>query len=229
VSQAGVVTRLAVRELWISFRLLSLLAAHVGVGAIVALLPAPTATTTLMRLAVGLGAALVVGCGIAADAISTERALGRAGWLVTRSISRATLLLGWFVALAGVTLLGTGAAGILGWLAASSTVAPVEPAAYAAVLAGVAAMSLAALAIGLLLGSTLRRYLATTVAIVVSGIGVGAALFLAPGALVPLAALADLATLERPIGDGIRGAGIFLAGACAAMVAARVALGRVDL
>lgn len=229
MSQAGVVTRLAVRELWISFRLLSLLAAHVGVGAIVALLPTPAATATLMRLAVGLGAALVVGCVVAADAISTERALGRAGWLVTRSISRATLLLGWFVALAGVTLLGLGAAGILGWLAASSPVAPVEPAAYGAVLAGVAAMTLAALAVGLLLGTMLRRYLATIAALVVGGLAVGAALFLAPSSLVPLVALADLATLERPIGDGIRGAGIFLAVAGAAMVAARVALGRVDL
>jgi ABC-type transport system involved in multi-copper enzyme maturation permease subunit len=229
VSQAGVVTRLAVRELWISFRLLMLLVAHVGVGAIIGLLPAPAADTTLTRLAVGLGVAIVVGCGVAADALSTERALGRAGWLVTRSISRATLLLGWFVALGGVTLLGLGATGILGWLTVVSPVPPVEPGAFAAVLAGAAAMALAGLAIGLLLGALLRRSVAILAALVLGTILIGAALIVAPSSLVPLAALADLATLERPIGDGVRGTGIFLAVTGAAMAAARLALGRVDL
>lgn len=229
MSQAGVVTRLAVRELWISFRLLALLAADVCVGAIVALLPGSAAETTLPRLAVGLGAALVVGCGIAADALSTERALGRAGWLVTRSISRATLLLGWFVALASVTLLGLGAGASLGWLAIATPLPPAEPAAYAAVLAGVAAMSLAAIATGLLLGTLLPRSVAIVAALVVGGVLAGAALVVGPSSFVPLAALADLATLERPIGDGIRGTGIFLAVTGAAMVVARVALGRVEL
>ena len=36
----GIVTRLAVRELWITFRLLLVLVASVGAGAVVALLPA---------------------------------------------------------------------------------------------------------------------------------------------------------------------------------------------
>jgi ABC-type transport system involved in multi-copper enzyme maturation permease subunit len=229
VSQAGVVTRLAVRELWISFRLLALLAAHVGVGAIVALLPVSPSETTFTRLGLGLAASIVVGCAIAADALSTERDLGRAGWLVTRSISRATLLLGWFVALAGVTLLGLGAAGTLGWLAIARSVPPLEPAAFAAVLAGVAAMALAALAIGLLVGSLLRRAFAVIAALVLGTVLVGAALTVAPSFFVPLAALTDLAALERPIGDGIRGTGTFLAVSAAAMVAARVALGRVDL
>lgn len=229
MSQAGVVTRLAVRELWISFRLLALLAAFVGVGAIIAVLPEPSSATTLVRLAVGLGVATVVGCAIAADALSTERALGRAGWLVTRSISRATLLLGWFGALAGVTLLGLGAAGIIGWLAISSPLPPVEPAAYAAVLAGVAAQSVAALAVGLLLGTLIRRHVATVAAMAVGSLGIGAALVAGPGGVVPLSALADLGTLERPIGDGLRGAGIFLAVAGTTMVVARVAFGRVDL
>ncbi len=229
MSQAGVVTRLAVRELWISFRLLALLAAHVGVGAMVALLPAPDATTTLTRLSVGLAAAVVVGCGIAADALATERALGRAGWLVTRSISRGTLLLGWFTALAGVTLLGLGAAGILGWLAISSRTPPVALAAFAAMLAGVAAMSLAGVAVGLLLGALLPRWVANVAVLGVGCLVLGAALIVGPSAAVPLAALGDLATLKRPIGDGIRGAGIFLAVAGTAMVAAHVALGRADL
>ena len=55
MSQTGVVTRLALRELWISFRLLALLAVYVGAGAFVALLPAPMATV-LVRLAIGVAA-----------------------------------------------------------------------------------------------------------------------------------------------------------------------------
>jgi ABC-type transport system involved in multi-copper enzyme maturation permease subunit len=228
VSQAGVVTRLAVRELWISFRLLALLAAYVAVGAIVALLPAP-APTTLTRFAVGLAAAMIVGSAIAADALSTERMLGRAGWLVTRSISRATLLVGWFAALAGVTLVGLAAAGILGWLAVASPFPPVAPVAFAAVMAGVGAMCLAGVAVGLLLGTVLQRLFSAAATLFVGVMVVATGLAVAPGSAVPLTALADLATLDRPIGDGIRGAGIFLALAGAALVAARVAIGRVDL
>lgn len=228
MSQAVVVTRLAIRELWISFRLLALLAVHVGVGAVVALLPAPP-TTTLTRLSVGLAAAMVIGCVIAADALSTERALGRAGWLVTRSISRATILIGWFVALAGVSLVGLAAAGVLGWLAVTRPVPPVEPAAFVAVVAGIAAMCITAVAVGLLVGSLLRPFGAAVAALVL-GVGVVAgAVVLGPGSAVPLVALRDLPTLERPIGIGLQGAGIFLAVAAAALVAARAALGRVDL
>jgi ABC-type transport system involved in multi-copper enzyme maturation permease subunit len=228
MSQAGVVTRLAVRELWISFRLLALLAAYVGVGAIVALLPAPPGTT-LIRFSVGLAAAMIVGCAITADALSTERALGRTGWLVTRSISRATLLVGWFAAVAGVTLLGLGAAGLLGWLAIASPIAPVTPLAFAVVLGGVAAMCLAFVAVGLLIGSMLRPFFSAAAAMVVGVVAVTVGVSVAPGSVLPLAALADLVVLNRPIGDGIQGAGTFLAATGAALVAARLALGRVDL
>jgi hypothetical protein len=72
VSQTLVVTRLAVRELWITFRMLALLAAYVGVGAAVALLPAPPGVT-LVRLSIGLGVAIVVGTAIAAEGIAAER------------------------------------------------------------------------------------------------------------------------------------------------------------
>lgn len=228
MSQVGVVTRLAMRELWISFRLLALLAAHVGVGAVVALLPAPPATT-LTRLAVGLGAAMVVGCAIAADALSSERALGRASWLVTRSISRATLIVGWFVALSGVALVGLVAAAILGWLTVTRPVPPAEPAAFLAVMVGIGAMCLAGVAVGLLVGSLLRPFLAAVAALVIGIALVAVATAMAPSWAVPLAALRDLPALERPIGAGLQGAGIFLSVTAAALVAARVALVRVDL
>ena len=224
MSATGAVTWLAVRELWISFRLLALIAAYVGVGALVALLPAPP-STTLARLSVGLAAAMIVGAGIAADALSTERRLGRTGWLVTRSITRGTVVMGWFVALAGISLAGLLVAAALGWLAAS----PIQPTPFMAMIAGVASTSLAAIAVGLLLGSLLDPLPAMLVAVAVGLLAAAVALYVLPAAAVPLSALAELDTLERPVAAGVQGAGIGLAITAAALVAARVALGRVDL
>jgi ABC-type transport system involved in multi-copper enzyme maturation permease subunit len=228
VNQAGVVARLAVRELWISFRLLALLAAYVGVGAIVALLPAP-APTMFGRLAIGLGIAIVVGAAVAADALGTERALGRAAWLVTRSISRSTLLIGWFVALAAVSLVGIGATAILAWLAVATPLPPAAAAGYVTVMTGVAATGLAGLAVGLLLGSILRPRPAAGAAVGAVGILLGSGALLLPGGVLPVDALAEFVSLDRPVGIGLRGAGIGLAATAAGLAAARVALGRVDL
>jgi hypothetical protein len=224
VSATGTVTWLAVRELWISFRLLTLLAAYVGVGALVALIPAPS-PITLARLAVGLAVAVIVGAGIAAVALSTERRLGRAGWLVTRSIARGTVVMGWFAALAGISLAGLSAAAVLGWVAAS----PIQPTPFLAIFAGVAATAFAALAIGLLIGALLDPIPAIFSVVAVCLLAAAAAFYLLPTAAVPLAALAELDRLERPVAAGVQGAGIGLAITAAALVLARVALGRADL
>ena len=228
MNQTGVVAWLAVRELWISFRLLALLTVYVGAGALVALLPAP-GPTALARLAAGLAAAMIVGSGIAAGSLGLERVLGRAGWLVTRSITRGTLLMGWFVALAAITLIGLVAAGSLGWLAASTVAAPLELGPFAVVVAGVAAMSLAAVAVGLLLGSVLGPRPAMIAALAVGILVEAAAYALLPPTIVPLAALAQLQALDRPIAAGVQGAGIALAVTAVTLVLARLALGRVDL
>ena len=198
VSQTGVVTWLAVRELWISFRLLALLAAYVGVGALVALLPAP-ASTAMTRLSVGLAAAVIVGAAIAAGALASERVLGRAGWLVTRSISRGTVLVGWFVAVAGVSLIGLVAAAALGWLAASPSVAQLQPAPFAAIVGGVAAQALALIAIGLLLGTLLPPVPAAGAALVAGLLGRRGELLRAAGCPVP-ARRARRAAVARPAG-----------------------------
>lgn len=228
MSETATVTRLAARELWISFRLLALLAAYVAAGAVVALLPAPV-SVTLDRLSLGLGAAMVVGSAIAAGALSTERALGRAGWLVTRSVSRSTLVVGWFIALGGASLVGLAAASTLGWLAVSGPLSPVDPAAFAAVIVGAGAMSLAGIAIGLALGAVLRPLLASLAALALGASTVATIHLLVPGLVLPVTALADLAAVDRPVALGIRGAGACLMATAAALVLARLGLGRVDL
>lgn len=224
----AVIARLALRELWISYRLLLVLAAYIGVGAVVALIPAPL-PTTFERLSIGMSAATLVAVATAAGSISVERSLGRAGWLVTRSIGRGTLLVGWFVALSGVMLVGLGATGALGWLAASSTETRVEPRAYAATLAGIAATAVAAIALGLLLGCLLRPRTAVLAAIVAC-MAIGVAVWLGlPGVRMPVVALMELPGLARPIAVALQGTGVCLAAAAAILAVARIVFARVDL
>jgi hypothetical protein len=227
VTRTGVVTGLAVRELWVSFRLLVLLAAYVGAGAVVALVPAPV-TTVLQRLAIGLMVAGIAGMAIAAWSLGVERAQGRIGWLVTRSIPRQTVVIGWFVALATVSTAGLAAAAALGWVAVAPSPFRPDPSGYVAVVTGVAAWTWAAIAIGVLLGSLLRPAFALVAAVLV-GLLAAEVGWIADTALIPLQAVARLLDLERPIATGLQGAGIGLAIAAAALVLARAALARADL
>jgi hypothetical protein len=232
VSQATVVTRLAVRELWITFRLLALLAGFIGVGALVALLPAPL-PTVMERLALGLGAASILAGALAAWSFSDERARGRAAWLVTRSVSRGTLLGGWFAALASLALAGTAVAGLLGWLTASAVSLRLDPGAFAAVFAAAAATVPVGIAAGLLIGTVLRGPLAVGATVAI-GTGLGALAWLAPGAgeLVPGAALVDFAALREGATaqvTGLRAAGAALVTTALLLGLARLVLERAEL
>lgn len=232
MSQVGTVGRLAVRELWISFRLLVLLVAFIGVGAVVALLPAPL-SVTLARLAVGLAVASLVGAAIAAWSIAEERVAGRAAWLVTRSVPRSTILGGWWGALGITALFGTAAAAVLGWLAASAVALRFPTDAFAATGMAVAATALVALTVGLLVGLVLPPRSAGTLAVVACS-AIGLVAWLVPGAApwVPGSALASLAGLgesSRPIGLAWREAGSALVAVAVLFVAARGLIERIDL
>jgi hypothetical protein len=224
--------RLALRELWISFRLFAVLAGFVAVAALVALLPAPL-PVTLERLALGLGAATCLTAGVAAWSMAEERQTGRAGWLVTRSLPRGTLLVGWFVAVAATSLLSLVAAAILGWLAASNVALRLAAAGYISAVAGVGATLLAAVALGLLAGTLMRVVPAALLVVVLLGAAIAVAWLMANDpSMIPGGAYAVLARLEEPgtaIGPGLRAAGIGLAVTAAALVAARLLLERAEL
>lgn len=232
MTQAGVVARLAVRELWISFRLFAVVAAFIVAGTFVAFVPAPLPEMADW-LAAGLGGATLVAAATAAWSIAEERRTGRAGWLVSRSVPRRTLLAGWFVAVAGVAMVGLVGAGFLGWLAAVSVTLRLEGGGYAALIGGVAAATMAAVAVGLLVGTLLPArpaVLATLILCATCGL-VG---WLGPvdPALVPGGAYAALAGLSEPggsMGPGLRAAGIGLAAAAAVLVLARAAMERAEL
>ena len=228
MSQLPVVTRLAVHELWISFRLLVVLAGSVGAGAVVALLPAPL-PTTLLRLAVGVATAMSLGAIVAAWSLSRERALGRAGWLATRSVPRTTILLGWFAALALVTLVGVLATGVLGWLAATSAPGRPDPIAFGLTFAGVACGALALVALGLAIGSLLAPRPAAIGAALASVVVLGVPWLALPRIALPPESLGRLVDLPSPTALALQGAGAGLVGAAVLLLVAAGALGRVDL
>ena len=231
MSQSATVAWLALRELWMSFRLLVVLVAHVVGGAVVGLLPAAP-SESLDRLAAGLGVATVITAATTAWTMADERLAGRAAWLVTRAVSRGTYLAGWFSAVALVASAGVAAAGVLGWLAIGGGLR-VDPLAFVATMVGVTATTAVAVALGLLCGSLLRARAAVLVAVAASlvagGVAWGAAAdapWLPGGAHV---LLSGMAVRETVLPDALRAAGIGLALSAALLVAARVALERADL
>ncbi len=231
MSQVGTVTRLTLRELWITFRLLVVLVAFTGVGSVVALLPAPAAVS-FERLAVGFGIATTVTSALAAWSLAEERASGRAGWLMTRSVSRGTYLLGWFGAIAAVTALGLIGGATLGWLAASTTPG-LDGTGYASVAFAILAATWAAIGLGLVAGTVAKPLVAAVSASAICS-AVAAA-----GLLVPVArswtpagaylALPWVAGADAVLPAALRAAGIGLFLAAVLLVAARVAMERAEL
>lgn len=232
MSQAITVARLATRELWMTFRLLLVLLMSVGAGAVVGLFPAPLTETTT-RLAAGLAVAIVVAAAVAAWSLAEERLSGRTAWLVSRSVARATYLLGWYGALVLVAGAGLAAGAVLGWLAVPGGSVAVDAGEYLAAIAATAATLGLALAAGLLAGAMFRPRGAMIVTLALCAVA-GIVVLLLPGAAgwLPGGALMLLARVAAPepiLADAVRSAGIGLALAAALLVGCRMALERIDL
>ena len=223
---------LALRELWMSFRLFVLLLAYVAVGATIALLPT-SVVELLGRLAVGLAGATLVAALVAAWSIAVERRRGRTGWLVSRDVPRGTYLAAWFVTLAAAAFAGHITALAVGWVAGSSTVPRLDLGGYTAAGAATLASMLAEVALGMLAGIILPPMAALAATAVVGG-GAAAAVLagIVPAALIPGAeAFAILADLSRHDATGAiaLAAGSALVAAGILLGLARVAFERVPL
>jgi hypothetical protein len=232
MSQAATVTRLALREMWISFRLLFVLVAFIGAGAVVALLPAAP-SVALERLALGFGLATAVTSAIAAWSVADERTSGRAGWLVARSVSRATYLRGWFAALAAVALVGIGAGALLGWMAAANLFVSLDLPGFMVAVAAVSGTVAAAIALGIAAGSFVASRAAATGALLVC-VAVGAITALLPswaglGPGAAYLALARAADADPVLAYALKATGIGLTLAAILLIAARMAMERAEL
>lgn len=232
MTQVLLVARVAVRELWMTFRLLVVLVAFVGASAVVVLLPAAPAVT-LDRLALGLGAATVAASSVAAWTMATERAAGRAGWLVTRSVSRGTYLAGWLLGIGVITTLGVAGSAVLGWLTTLGLAIRIDAAAYATAVIAVATTATAAVALGLAVGALLPPAAAAGVSAAACAVS-GVVILLASGGstAVPGAAYLLFSRLAAPgsvLPDAVRAAGVGLVQTAVLFVIARAAMERAEL
>ena len=226
-------TRMAIRELWISFRLLLLLALPVIAG-LGALLLSSDPNRAQLTLASGLGIVGALAGGVAAAAWATERRRGTAGWLSLRAVPRASILIGWFMGLAIPTVVGIGAGSLLVWLGTGIEPSPpLTAAAYAALVGAAAGAALQPLAVGLVFGSFLSPWLAALAAVLGSGALLLVGLFAASEPpLVPSAGiglLAQATNLVRPMADGLQALGLGLALTGLLLGMALLIFDRVDL
>jgi putative Ca2+/H+ antiporter (TMEM165/GDT1 family) len=244
VRRLGTVTGLALRELWISFRLLLAVGVLVAAALPGALLPHTTPALAAVPLesplewfAIGLALALGVIGGMAAAALSRERRRGSAGWLVIRAVPRPVILLGWFAAFVVLLVAGLLPAATLMWLTVAAPVSEMgDPWPFAAPLIGALAAGVAAVAIGLLLGALLTPWpaglltlLLTAGLLLAAVLDVAPQLSAAPAPVAGLAILGDLPNQARPVADALRASGTALVVAAGALILAAAALGRADL
>ncbi len=231
--RAATLTWMALRELWISFRFLALLAVGL-LGGLLAATAGARGWNVSSLLAWGMGAAGVVAAGLAASRLATERRSGRIAWLAVRSVPRSATLLAWFGSMALPLLAGLVASALLGWLVAGTDVTgQLDAPGYAAVALAAIVTTLEVLALGLAAGSLLDALPATVTAVLVGGalLLVGGASTIEPPVLpsAGMGLLAEAATLARPLSDGLQATGLALAGMGLLLAVAAAALSRADL
>ena len=240
----GTVPGLALRELWISFRLLLVVGVLIVAALPGAMLPhttpalAPTPLDSpLVWFAIGLAVALGLVGGMAAAALSRERRRGSAGWLVIRAVPRPVILLGWFAAFVVLLLVGLVPAAALMWLTVAGPANEVgDPWPFVAPVIGAWAAGAAAVAVGLLLGALLSPWPAGLLTLAISAgvlltavLGAVPELSAAPAPTAGLAILGDLPNQARPVADALRASGTALLVAAVALILAIAVLGRADL
>ena len=235
-------TGMALRELWISFRLLLVVGALLLAALPAALLPhvmspnlAGAPPDPLTWQAVALSAALALAAGVAGGTLASERRRGTAGWFTARAVPRATVALTWFAAFGVLLAIGLLPLAVVTWLSLSPFL-PDGPLPLVSGVIGACGAGLAAVAAGLLLGAFLPPLPAVLLATLVTG---GALLASAMGQgpsgawwALPgdgMRVLATLDTAARPVADGLRAAGAALGVTAVLLVLCVVAFERTDL
>jgi hypothetical protein len=232
-------TRMALHELWISFRLIPLIGLPVVGGMLVAAVPPEFAGETAVGgagfwFAVAGAAVVASATAMAALTMAHERRRGTLAWMAARAVPRPSVLFSWFLGFAILLVLGLALGSVGAWLAAigrSETTPDAIP--FGAAVGATAATALAGVAVGLLIGTLLPSMPATILALAVSAALV-AVPFVVPLDAVPLplgglAILTHLDSAARPVAGALESAGAALAAAAAVLVLAAAGLERSDL
>ncbi|MGZ6256355.1 MAG: hypothetical protein ACXWMB_05005 [Candidatus Limnocylindria bacterium] len=232
-------TRMALYELWISFRLIPIVGLPVVGGMLISAIPPEYAGETAVGgagfwFAVVSAGTICIASALAALTMAHERRRGTVAWMSARAVPRAAILFSWFLAFALLLILGLAIGSVGAWLAAigrAETTPDAIP--FAAAAGAAAATALAGVAGGLLIGAILPALPATLLAIALT-----APLLVAPFLLplnqlpLPLGALGLLTNLDaaaRPVSGSLQSAGAALACASVLLVLAAAGLERSDL
>ena len=239
MTRLGTLTGMALREIWISFRLLPVMGVPMIGGMAVITLPPDVAGVTAIGgagfwFAIVAGAAISVAAAIAAGTLAQERQRGTVAWMAVRAVPRSAVLLSWFLAFGILVVAGIAIGSVGAWLAALARAdTPPDVVPFAAAILAAEGVALAGVAVGLLIGALLRPIPAVLLALALCGAALALSIA-APlgGALLPTEGIRLLAHLDdatRPIGDALRSTGLELALAAALLVLAAAALERSDL
>ncbi|MEX0710175.1 MAG: hypothetical protein WD116_03115, partial [Chloroflexota bacterium] len=202
-------TGMALRELWISYRLIPVVGLPVLAGMAVIAVPADLAGVSAIAgagfwYAVSAGAAICVAATLAASTLAHERRRGTLAWMAVRAVPRSAVLVAWFIGY-GLLLVGGIVVGSAGaWLAAISRAeAAIDPIPFIAAVVALACTALVALAAGLLVGTVLDRWVAAVLVLLASGALLAATILGPPtGGPLPttgIGLLADLGAAARPV------------------------------
>ena len=239
MTRLGTLTGMALREMWISFRLMPVIGLPMIGGMAVILLPPDVAGVTAIGgagfwFAIVAGAAISVAAAIAAGTIALERQRGTVAWMAVRAVPRSAVLLSWFLAFGILVAAGIAIGSVGAWLAALTRAdSPPDVVPFAAAVLAAGGVALAGVAVGLLIGALLRPIPAVLLALALCGAALALSVAVPlGGALLPTEGIRLLAHLDdatRPIGDALRSTGLALALAAALLVLGAAALERSDL
>jgi len=231
--------RMALRELWVSYRLIAVIGLPMIGGMAVIALPPDVAGVTAIGgagfwYAIVAGAATCLASALAAGTIANERRRGIAASTAARGVPRSAVLLSWFVAFSVLITVGIAIGSVGAWLAAIARAdTPPDGIPFAAAIAGACGVAVAGVALGLLIGVLLRTVPAVLVALALTGGLVTASIATPLGsaflATAGIGLLAHLDAAARPIGDALQSTGLSLAVAAALLLLGVAALQRGDL
>lgn len=234
------ITRLAARQAWISYRLLTLVLAPVLVAALAG---GAESSGVFVRgqswqfLAVGLGLTALLTAVVEAAGLAGDRERGMLGWLAVRAVPRPTILTAWFVVPVAASVVGTASALAVGRMTLQpALIGSLDDAAYLATMAAVLAAGIAAAAVGQFMGVLMSRFqaaLITTFALVALGAAVVAAsAALGPDTGIPGAGfwlLAQASVIGDPLGTALVSTGLSLGLAAGLWVLGAAAFSRRSL
>ena len=239
MSRMRTLSWMAIREMWISFRLIAVLGLPLLGGLLAIVVPPDLAGVTAVGgagfwYAVGASVAIAAAAGLAAGTMANERRRGTVAWMAVRAVPRASVFMSWFVAFGLLLGIGIVLGSIGAWLAAlSHAEGTPDVVPYAAAVGATIGMGLLAVAVGLLAGTFLPARPATALAIGVGAVTLAVAVALAPGGLPSptggIGLLSHLDSAARPLADALRSAGVALAATAILLAVGARGLERTDL